>query len=429
MRRFLVVCMCMCIWSGITFASEDHGEAGITLETAVKKGLQRAASYQNQILDEKTMELGKKTARMKKYFSADSSASYLFKSEQMEISFPGMSAKAGAKHNYDVNIAVKQPLYTGNILTQSVKGEDLQLAIAQNRTRVEAIDTAAEIKTSYFNFHLLLDKKKSLDTLIRQLNIHLKKIEDFYKEDLVRKTDLLETRRKIREQEINVLELDHLIASEKLRFEKLCGLDIETVVPGCTEKVGDLQESLEMFKKSHPVLITLDHRIALVANREKIVKGQYLPQVAGFAELHYGRPGIDFFKNQWQLYFQGGLSFSLKLFDWNKKKRDLKVLGYEEQKVINQKDDFIREAEKGLKQLYEYRQSIEKKMAVLDELVSLAEEDVLLKAELYKEQQVSNVDYLDALTISERYLSMKDELKMQRELVHVGINKLIGKNF
>jgi outer membrane protein TolC len=406
----------------------EPADTGMTLETAVEKGLQRAVDYQNQILDEKTRVLEKKSAKMKKYLSIDSAASYLYKSEQMEISFPGMSVTAGAKHNYDLNIALKQPIYTGNILTESVKGEELQLAVAQNRTLVEAIETAAEIKSSYFNYHLLLNKKKSLDTLIRQLNIHLKKIEDFYREELVRKTDLLETRRKIREQEINAEELAHLIASEKIRFEKLCGVDIETVAPGCKAKVGDLSESMGLFKKSHPVLETLAHRVQLFSSRGKMVKGQYLPQVAGFAELHYGRPGVDFFKNEWQLYFQGGVSLSLKLFDWNKKKRDLRVLDYETQKVINQRNDFIREAEKGLKQLYDMRRSIEKKMAILDDLVSLAEEDAQLKAGLYKEQQVSNVDYLDALTISERYASMKNELKMQRELIHVNINKLIGKS-
>ncbi len=399
----------------------------IPLQTAIEKGLQRAANYQNMILEEKSRELEKRTAQMKKYFSIESGGSYLFKSEQMEILFPGQSITAGAKHNYDMNLSLKQPIYTGNILSHSVNMSEIQLAITQNQTLMEKIEVASKIKSSYFNYHLLLNKKKSLEPLIRQLNLHLKQIEDFYKEELVKKTDLLETRRKIREQEINVEELNHLINSEKIHFEKLCGFDIDTVAAGFTEKVEHYHRAFNEFKKSHPVLKTLTERIVLLNTRGKMVKGEYLPQIAGFAELHYGKPGIDFFKNQWGFYFQGGISFSLKLFDWNKKKRQLTTLDYAVKKIVNQRDDFILEGEKHLKQLFDAQRSVEKKMGILDNLIQLAEEDAQLKAELYREQQVSNIDYLGALTTKERHVSKKNELKMQLELIKVGINRIIGK--
>ncbi|MDQ1352928.1 MAG: TolC family protein [Acidobacteriota bacterium] len=400
---------------------------GVSLEEAIQRGLERSATYRNQALEEKSLELEKKTAQMKRFFSLDSAGSYLFKSEQMEIAFPGKSIKAGAKHNYDLNLSLKQPFFTGNILSNGIKLSELELAVAQNQALLEKIDIAAEIKSSYFNYHLLLDKRDSLETLIRQLGLHLKKIEDFFKEELVRKTDLLETRRKLREQELNVEDLNHLIAAEKFHFEKLCGLDIDAVAVGYVEKVDDYEGALAAFKSSHPLLQTLDRNLAMLSTRGKMVKGGYLPQVAGFAELHYGRPGLDFFKNQWQLYFQGGVSFSLKLFDWDKRKRDLMVLDYAGEKVKNQRDDFILEGEKLLKQLFDAKGSMEKKIGILDDLVGTAAEDVGLKADLYREQQVANIDYLDALTTKERYESMKKETMMQLELVKVSINRVIGK--
>jgi outer membrane protein TolC len=401
--------------------------AKIPLQTAIEKGLQRAANYNNNILEEKSRKLEKRTAQMKKYFSIESGGSYLFKSEQMEIPFPGESLTVGAKHNYDMNLSLKQPIYTGNIRSHSIDMSEIQMAIAKNQTSMEKIEIVSKIKSSYFNYHLLLNKKKSMDTLIQQLNLHLKQIEDFYKEELVKKTDVLETRRKIREHEINVEELNHLINSEKIHFEKLCGVDIDTVATGFTETVEHYHRAFNEFKKSHPILKTLSERIMLLDKQGKVVKGEYLPQISGFAELHYGKPGIDFFKNQWGFYFQGGIRFDLKLFDWNKKKRQLTTLDYAVEKVVNQRDDFILEGEKHLKQLFDAQRSIKKKMGILDNLIQLAEEDTKLKAELYREQQVSNIDYLDALTTKERYVSKKNELKMQLELINVGINRLIGK--
>jgi len=412
----------------VIFGPATLWAAGVSMEDAIQKGLERAGAYRNLALEEKSLELEKRTAQMKKFFSLDAAGSYLFRSEQMEITFPGMSLKAGAKHNYDLNFSLKQPLFTGNILSNAVKLSELELAVAQNRALLEKIDIAAEIKSSYFNYRLLRDKKNSLETLIRQLDLHLRKLEDFYREELIRKTDLLETRRKLREQELNVEDLNQLIGAEGIRFERLCGLDIGIVDAGYVENVDNYEGALAAFKSSHPLLKTLDRNLAMLFTRGKMVKGEYLPQAAGFAEVHYGRPGVDFFKNRWQLYFQGGVNFSFKLFDWDKKKRELLVLDYAGEKVKNQRDDFILEGEKLLKQLFAGKGSLERKIDILDDLVQTAAEDVGLKADLYREQQVSNIDYLDALTTKERYESMKKESMMQLELVKVSINRVIGKN-
>ena len=402
--------------------------SGVSLEDAIQKGLARASGYQNQVLEIKSLELEKQTAMMKRYFSLDSSGSYLYRSEQLVITLPGMTINAGAKNNYDMNLALKQPLFTGNSISNGIKMRELELAVAQNKALLQKIDVTAEIKSSYFNYFLLLNKRDSLGALIRQLGLHLKNIEAFYKEELVRKTDLLETKRKMREQELNVEDLNHLIVSEGIHFEKLCGLDIGTVDAGYVEKVTDYMGAFTAFKLYNPLLKTLDRNLEMLVTREKLVKGEYLPQVAGFGELHYARPGINFFKNQWGWYFQGGVNLSLKVFDWNKKKRELKVLDYGVEKVKNQRDDFILEGEKSLKQLFDAKKSTEKKIAMLDDLVRTTEEDVELKSNLYREQQVSNLDYLEALTTKERYISMKNELMMQLELIKVSINRVIGKD-
>jgi outer membrane protein TolC len=426
MRMFDIIRIVIMI-TAVTFFLPVNAlpEEGIPLEKAVQKAMERAAEPVNSVLEEKIKELEARNAQMKKYFSMDSNASYLFKSEQMEVSLPGKSVKAGAKHNYDLNLSLHQPIYTGNILGESVKVSESQLAAARNRTRLETMDTAAAVKSSYFNYRLLLNKKESMETFIRKLNLHLENLEKLYEEEQVRKTDLLETRQKLREQEITIEELNHLIASEKITFERLCGLDIDTVETGYTERTENFENTFKTFKSSHPLLKVYDNRFAAFTARGKIVKGEYLPQVSGFAELHYGRPGIDFFKNEWGVYFQGGIGCSLKLFDWNKRKRDLKILDYETRKLENERDDFILEVEKQLKQLFDSLQSVEKRVSILDDLILLADEDVKLKEDLYREQQLSNVDYLDALAVKERYESMKNELKMQSELIKVNINRMI----
>ncbi len=168
-------------------------------------------------------------------------------------------------------------------------------------------------------------------------------------------------------------------------------------------------------------------RARIIQFQKKAIAGAYLPQVNLVAELHYGRPGQNFFVNQWTTYVAGGINVSLPVFNWNKGGRDRSLADIAVRKLENQRADFIRESERNLKQLFFYSDSLQKKLALLDGLVANAAEDAGLKEKLYAESQIDHHEYLAALTSQERYLSNREELLAQIELLKVGIHTLIGK--
>ena len=120
------------------------------LKEAIEQGLLRSADFRSRVLEEKTAQLETEISRMKRYFSLNSGALYMFKSERMEITLPGKTMAAGAKHNYDLNVSLEQPIFTGHRLTQTVNISRLQQAAAHEQTLMQRIETAAGIKTSYF---------------------------------------------------------------------------------------------------------------------------------------------------------------------------------------------------------------------------------------------------------------------------------------
>jgi len=399
----------------------------IPLKIAIKNAIKMDVNYKNQVLEEKSAQIRKKNAEMRKLFSINSNLSYIFKSEKMKIEFPGAIMYAGSKNNYDINLSLQQPIFSGNILSNLSNMEEINLAIEKNKTLLKKIEIAFKIKSSYFNYVLLQNKKESLNYLIKDLDLHYRKIKNLYKEELVKKTDLLETERKIEELYINLEDLNSMIINEKITFEKLCKIDINEIDKNYNENIKDYGSAFTEFKKSHPILKTIDEKIILLSYKGKIIKGEYLPQITGFSEIHYGKPGIDFFRNEWETYFQAGVNVNLKIFNWNKQKRDLNIIKYSSQKIINEKEDFILEGEKLLKQLYATKASIENKINILNKLIKISNEDAELKKGLYEEQQISNIDYLESITKKERYISMKNEIKTLYELIKLSINKTIGK--
>ena len=421
----------------ILFFIQQTVFASIPLERAIKNGIRINWNQKNRILEEKKQKLNKENAEMKRLFTINFGAVYLYKSDQMEITLPDMNPApgiiipgekilAGAKHNFDLNISLVQPIFTGNILSNSAKIEQIKLNIEEDKTLLNKIEISHAIKSSYFNYILLINKRKSLNTLIKQLNLHYKRINDFYKEDLIKKIDLLETEAKIKEQRINLEDMDKFIRREMINFKNLTNMNIEEINENFTEKIKSRKESFSFLKNNHPFIKSLDKRIKIFSARKKILKGEYMPHINGFAELHYGKPGIDFFENEWSLYFQGGLNIKLLAFNWNKKSRDDVIIKHSIEKIRNQREDFISNGKKYLDQLFETKKSTENKLKILEEIIQLSEEDIELKAKLFEEQQISNVDYLTSLTAKERYVSKKNETSAELELIKMNINKITG---
>jgi outer membrane protein TolC len=340
---------------------------------------------------------------------------------------PGTIILSTPNDNVDLKISLLQPIYSGGILSNAVRMEAIREAAERDLTRLKKIELAGKVKTSFFNYRLFCKKRDSLNLLFDILKLHQSRLENLYREELVRKSDLLETMTKADEIRLNLEDLEQLIRSEALNFSTLCGYepgDIDDDVPAGE---ASLPAAREFFLANHPLLRSLDEKARLIQIQKKSIAGSYLPQVNAVAELHYSRPGQNFFAKRWVPYVLGGITVSLPVFNWNKGGRDKNLADIAARKLQNQRADFIRESEKSLRQLFLYSESLKKKLALLDGLVAHAAEDARVKEKLYAENQIDHNDYLAALTSQERYMSNREELLAQVELLKVGIDTLIGK--
>jgi len=252
-------------------------------------------------------------------------------------------------------------------------------------------------------------------------------VENMYAEELVKKSDLLETRTKADEIRLSLQDLEQWIAAEAVHFNSLCGYDPQAIDFQPLAGNESFAAARDYFLASHPLLRSLDEKARSLQIQKKSISGSYLPQIGAFAELHYGRPGQNFFKDQWTFYVQGGLSVSMPVFNWNKGGRDKSLMDIAARKLENQRADFIRESEKSLRQLYLFRDSLDKKLALLDNLSAIAAEDIRLKESLYEENQIDHTDLLAAMTSQERYLANREEILVQMEMLKVNIDTLVGR--
>ncbi|MBU1339093.1 MAG: hypothetical protein KKD56_08500, partial [Acidobacteria bacterium] len=68
----------------------------------------------------------------------------------------------------------------------------------------------------------------------------------------------------------------------------------------------------------------------------------------------------------------------------------------------------------------------DRKIKIIRSLVETAREDNRLKEELLQEKQISNLEYLASVTAEEEYLSRLNEIRVQRDIIKLGIRSRIG---
>jgi outer membrane protein TolC len=413
--------------------------AKVTLSQAVVNAWRLNRGLQNQRYQEEAVGVNKLTAMKQKNFSVYFSGSYRYSSDKIEVKAadfaipaasnipPGTLILSAPDDNFDLKMSLLQPVFAGGVLSNAVKVEELREISELNLTRLKQIEVTGKVKVSYFNYRLFCTRRDSLNFFLTNLNRHLGKLENLFREELLKKTDLLETRAKVDETKLNLEDLEQLIMAEALNFENLCGYSPQDITGDTTESAETYARAWEFFKANHPLLKSLAERARIFQVQKKSISGSTLPQLSIFAELHYGRPGQNFFKDQWTFYVQGGMSVTMPVFNWNKSDRDKTLVELAAKQLENQRADFVESSEKNLRQLYIQKEALENKRLILDNLVGYAAEGAQLKEKLYEENQIDHTDYLAALTAHERVLANREELLAQLEVLKVNIHTLIGK--
>ncbi len=435
-----MVKLCRTLFGLLVFLGLDATAlASVTLDQAVTLAFQKNFALKSRALDEEAARAERDFAARQRLFHLDFAGTYRYTTDRVEVTAanfpftsllgipPGEVLLSAPKSTYDLKLGLVQPIWTGGSLTNALRADEARQAAAVAGTQAAKVELAGRVKTSYFSYRLLLAKRKSLEILLEDLELHQGRVEAFVREELTRRSDLLETQAKSEETRLSIEDLGQQASRERINFESLTGISPEEVDPAASESVLDYAASWEELKARHPLLKSLDSQAAALDLSRKAVSGGRLPQIAAFGEAHYARPGVNFFLDKWKLYGVAGLSLTLPVFNVNRITRDKAVLDVQRRQVDDQRGDVLDQAERSLKQLYESKRSLETQSASAEKLIRLAQEDANLKESLYRENQVSNIEYLLALTDLERYRSLKEQLALQLELVKVAVNSTIGR--
>ncbi len=410
---------------------------GTSLKQAIENGIRINADIQNNKLESKILDVDNRIQRLGKLFNLSGAGTYLYKSEKTEIMMPdinigpgmsitGLSINGGVYHNFDLKVSLTQPIFTGHALSGMISLNEVKQTLNINEREFLELMLRGRIKTVFFNYRMLSSQLNSLTSLKKRMNNHLKKLEDLFNEDLAGKSQVLETKLKQQEIVLTMEEVKNNLNKISSTFSELTGYNISEIGTNYREDIRDRESCMALFIRNHPGLKTLSDRKEMIGINKKIINGKNLPQIGGFAEFHYGVPGINFIGDEWNSYFQGGIEIRLNIFNWGKSRKENIINDYNLDKIDNQSNDLIRRTGLRLSDLFSTLQSLQTRLSTYKDMISLAGEEAELKLQLFNEKQISNLEYINSVLSVENLRSLKEKTDLKSELIKVEINTMIG---
>lgn len=427
LTRVLLATVILCIPPAVKLLAQDQAEV-LTVDQAVKIALANNRTLKItslQLDDTKESYLAFKTHRYPSFNT------YIFASQLLApISFTVQAGQFGtypgigpipatntpittpSKPTAYVVGTASQPLLTLYKINIGIEGKGLSVDMAAQQLTGKRQSVVANVRETYYTVLECEDSIEATQASVKQYE-ELERISTQYlAEQVVLKSELLEIKAKLAQEQLSLLKLQNKLATTKETLNNLMAQDIRT--PFRTSSAAELspdEDSLPAAEakamEQNSDIREAEITIKQAENLKRQTKAKYLPDLD--LSVHYLSPfGVNFVPTN---IAGAGLEFSWEPFDWNRRKHEVneKSLKVEESKVnldetkaqvlinVNREFRAVHEAQAAVSTAEAYRESAREKLREVTE--QYGQKTKLLRDVLQQQTSVekANADFSDAL--------------------------------
>ncbi|RLD37483.1 MAG: hypothetical protein DRI74_06580 [Bacteroidetes bacterium] len=338
----------------------------------------------------KNLKLGNFHSDLLPQISLNGKASLQNEVVELPISIPGVSIPSVSKDQYRLSLDINQPIYRGGLINQQQAMEQNTLEIANILIDKELYTLKTQTKNLFFQI-ILIDKQKQ--------------IVNSYREIITQKHNeakILVDEGVILASNLDILKLELLNTEQEL-------LNIDATRKALLQNLNKITH-LELNETSHlslPVINDLPianqnrfeyHLMALQQKQLETSKGllsvKTKPMLYAFATAGVGRPGFNMLSDDFEDFYMIGLNLKWSLWDWNKNRKEKKIVDINKELIETQKQAFDLNIQLTLNQL---QSEIEKQRALLEndpEIIALRKNVVKTAEAQFKNGTLSSTDYI-----------------------------------
>jgi len=324
------------LWSLKLLAQSDPQ---VTLDDCYAAAITNYPNYRQMDMDVQINQLNKQNIQTTYLpsLNLNGQASYQSDVTKVPISVPGMDIPTISKDWYAVNLDIEQMIYDGGLTANRKKVEDADLGISHQKLQVEFFQLKNRVNQLYFNTILLRKSLEILEVLKKNL------------ESTIGDAQVALNNGAILSSDVDALKVEYHLAIQQIiekqedvkallgSLQVLTGLNLtnadQLVIP--EPEIVDYH-----FENNRPEYMLLGKQQTKIEALTELTQTKRMPLFMAFGQAGLGRPGYDMLNNDFDTYYKIGARLHWNIWDWNKVKREKRVLNVQNEIITTQKQSF-----------------------------------------------------------------------------------------
>jgi len=240
-------------------------------------------------------------------FTVNGQATYQSDVTGFNISFGGINIQAPDKDQYKVVADLNQLIYDGGVIKQQKVAAALNSDVQQQQVEVELYQLKDRINQVYLGILFLDEEIKQTELAKQDILSGIKRVEAQVINGVALRSGLNQLKAESLQNDQRTIELKEsrkgLIRTLALFLNQ--PLNEETIVFEKPAVTVSLDSSI-----SRPELNLYNYQSNLILHQNRLITTKNLPKVSLFAQGGYGKPGLDFLKNESVWFYTGGIRFT-----------------------------------------------------------------------------------------------------------------------
>ncbi len=410
----------------------------LTLEQSIEIGLQNSKTLHSSKMKIFSAEAQLSQINASRLPSLSLNASYTRLSAvnpfTVQTPFGPFEISPSILNNYNFKLSLQQPIFTGFKLAGSADmARFSSLAAKQDFTKDEQ-EVILNVKNAYWGVFEANKMKEAVDENVAQIKAHLNDAQNFFKQGLATRNDILKVEVQLSEAQLNQIDANNSVKLAVVNLDNVLSLPLTTEIKVQdtvrieNENIPELAELIQKALKNRPELKSMQYRVDASKSGITVAQSDWYPQIFLAGDYYYQNPNQRIlptqakFNGTWDVSV--GLSFNLWNWGATGDKTDMARAQYE------QAQDGYKTLRDGVSlevtQDYYNLVKAKEKVFVSEQTVSQAEENYRVTDEKYKQGLTLNSELLDAEAALKQARTGYAQSVVEFELAKARLEKATG---
>ncbi|MHB1688265.1 MAG: TolC family protein [Ignavibacteriaceae bacterium] len=438
--KLIIEKLLIVLFTGILISSSALAQQKkITLQEGIEIGLQNSKTLHSSKMKVLSAEAGLSAINASRLPSLSLSAAYTRLSPVNPFTFTvkpfgAFTLSPSILDNYNLKLSLQQPLFTGFKLSSGSKIAEYSSLAAKQQYNSDEQNLILNIKNAYWGLFSAEKVKEAVDDNFQQVKAHLSDVQNFFKQGLSTKNDVLKVEVQLSEIQLQQIDARNSVKIAEVNLDNIIGLPLSTdlQIQKNVDVSGnadyDLDQLINQAMQNRPDLKAMQYQVEASKTGITLAQSNWYPQIYLTGNYYYAKPNqrILPIRNQFDATWDVGVGLSFNLWNWGATK-DQTTQAEAQYEQTNDGYKTLKDAIT-LEVTQDYYNMIKAKEKVLvaEQTVSQAEENYRVTDDKFKQGLTLNSELLDAETALLQAKTNQIQAQVEYELAVARIERSTG---